>query len=357
MILYFYIVLAILGLSEACTDGVLLVGGRNQEGPQLEVKLLRDSGWCGTSGFPNITEPLDNPGVFYMNGALLVCGFSVGSPCKYTSQGWDSWSDVHTDYEDVGYKMAYSSKVGSVMSVSKSPSSNTENHIQHNPVVTNPLTNTLLPWMEISGSPFSVSTGGTYPFLSYMDISNSCLGSYNGDLVLSGGFSYHYCTRCTYGTAEPNVALWSVSGNSANTGPPAFEQGVLPPLLNSREAHSCLEFEGMFLVVGGYRHVYSHGPNGGEPQESFTYQSSGEYYDGEGWQQTESLVTARAHFSLEEMCGSLVSIGGQSAELEYLDTVERLWSVWNSWLPADYLRLPQPRAHAGSSAVSGLECW
>ena len=110
----------------------------------------------------------------------------------------------------------------------------------------------------------------------------------------------------------------------------------------------------MFLVVGGYRHVYSHGPNGGEPQESFTYQSSGEYYDGEGWQQTESLVTARAHFSLEEMCGSLVSIGGQSAELEYLDTVERLWSVWNSWLPADYLRLPQPRAHAGSAAVSGL---
>ena len=109
------------------------MGGRNQEGPQLDVKRLRDSGWCGTSGFPNITEPLgqqlieaqyqlikiypaDNPGVFYMNGALLVCGFSVGSPCKYTSQGWDSWSDVHTDYEDVGYKMAYSSKVGSVMS-------------------------------------------------------------------------------------------------------------------------------------------------------------------------------------------------------------------------------------------------
>merc|ERR1719510_2157252 len=107
--------------------------------------------------------------------------------------------------------MTFSASVGSVMLVSKSLNSTIENHIQHNPVITNPLTNSLLPWMEISGSPFSVSTGGSYPFLSYMDISNSCLGSYNGDLVLSGGFTYHHCTRCTYGTAQPNVALWSVS--------------------------------------------------------------------------------------------------------------------------------------------------
>jgi len=197
---YFYLFLATLGLSEACTDGVLLVGGRNQDGPHHEVTLLRDSGWCQTSGFPNITEPLDNPGVYYMNGVLLVCGFTTGSPCKYTSQGWEFWSDVHTDFEDVGYKMVYSSKVGSVMSVSKSPYSNRENHIQHNPVVINPLTNTLIPWMEISGSPFSIQTDGSGGVTNtYMDVSNSCLGSYNGDLVLSGGFSYHPCTRCTYG--------------------------------------------------------------------------------------------------------------------------------------------------------------
>ena len=110
----------------------------------------------------------------------------------------------------------------------------------------------------------------------------------------------------------------------------------------------------MFLVVGGYNHIYSYGPNGGEPHETFTYQSSGEYYDGESWKEAESLVTARAHFSLEKMCGSLVSIGGQSAELEYLNTVERLWTVWNSWIPADYLSLPRPLAQAGSAAVSNL---
>ena len=51
-----------------------------------------------------------------MNGLLLVCGFTTGSPCKYTSQGWGSWSDVHTDFEDDQYKMVYSYKVGSVMS-------------------------------------------------------------------------------------------------------------------------------------------------------------------------------------------------------------------------------------------------
>ena len=31
-----------------------------------------------------------------------------------------------------------------------------------------------------------------------------------------------------------------------------FVQGVVPELLTNREAHQCLEFEGVFLVVGGY---------------------------------------------------------------------------------------------------------
>ena len=128
----------------------------------------------------------------------------------------------------------------------------------------------------------------------------------------------------------------------------------MPRLSSSREAHSCVEFEGMFLVLGGYGHVYNNGPNMAEPQETFSYQASGEYYDGLTWQPAESLTTARAHFALEEMCGSLVSIGGQSGEEEYLDTVERLWTIWNSWIPAEYLSLPQPLAHAGSAAVSNI---
>ena len=110
----------------------------------------------------------------------------------------------------------------------------------------------------------------------------------------------------------------------------------------------------MFLVVGGYGHIYSHAANGGDPSESFSYERSGEYYDGVAWRQAESLTTARAHFSLEEMCGSLVSIGGQSDSQDYLASVERLWSIWNSWTPADYLSLPQPRAHAGSASVSNI---
>ena len=60
--------------------------------------------------------------------------------------------------------------------MSKSLNSTVENHIQHNPVIINPLTGHLLPWMEISGSPFDVFTSGSYPFLYYMDITNSCLG-------------------------------------------------------------------------------------------------------------------------------------------------------------------------------------
>ena len=30
-----------------------------------------------------------------------------------------------------------------------------------------------------------------------------------------------------------------------------FVQGVVPELLTNREAHQCLEYEGVFLVVGG----------------------------------------------------------------------------------------------------------
>ena len=36
-------------------------------------------------------------------------------------------------------------------SVSKGSGSTTENRLQHNPMVTNPLTGSLIPWMEISG--------------------------------------------------------------------------------------------------------------------------------------------------------------------------------------------------------------
>ena len=35
-----------------------------------------------------------------------------------------------------------------------------------------------------------------------------------------------------------------------------FVQGVVPELLINREAHQCLEYEGVFLVVGGYGPAY-----------------------------------------------------------------------------------------------------
>jgi len=357
MSLFLLCLLATLSLSQACSDGVLLVGGSSPDGPQLQVRLLTDSGWCPTSGFPDLPEPLDDPGVYHRGGVLLVCGFLSGSPCKYTQRGWQSWEDVFTNFADGGYKMTFSASVGSVMLVSKSLNSTMENHIQHNPVITNPLTNSLLPWMEISGSPFSVSTGGSYPFLYHMDITDSCLGSYNDNLVLTGGYTYHLCTRCTSASSQNNVAVWSAAGNSHNTGPPQFEQGVIPAMLTAREGHGCIEFEGMFLSIGGYAHFYSKGPIVDEPSESFTYHSSGEFYDGQFWAELDSLALPRAHFALQPLCGSLVAIGGISGISEHLDSVERLWTVWNSWIPADYFRLPQPLAHAGSAAVSGLDCW
>ena len=105
-------------------------------------------------------------------------------------------------------------------SVSKGSGSITENRLQHNPMVTNPLTGSLIPWMEISGiskeiplplsldigfiwlligSPFNISTGvyNGPTWTNYLDISHSCMGSYGGDLVITGGRSSHMCTRCS----------------------------------------------------------------------------------------------------------------------------------------------------------------
>lgn len=50
----------------------------------------------------------------------------------------------------------------------------------------------------MAGSPFNVTTG-TAPGMSYtyLDIAHSCMGAYGGDLVLTGGGSHHYCTRCS----------------------------------------------------------------------------------------------------------------------------------------------------------------
>ena len=50
--------LALLSYCQTCSDGVLVVGGSTQDGPHQSVKLLRDDGWCQTSGFPDLPEPL-----------------------------------------------------------------------------------------------------------------------------------------------------------------------------------------------------------------------------------------------------------------------------------------------------------
>ena len=90
-----------------------------------------------------------------------------------------------------------------------------------------------------------------------------------------------------------------------------FVQGVVPELLTNREAHQCLEYEGVFLVVGGYGpayiyylhsiyyllsrydHVYSQGPHG-PGHDTYSDHSSAEYYDGAEWHAAGSLTQPRS---------------------------------------------------------------
>ena len=71
---------------------------------------------------------LVQPGVFYHDSKriLMVCGFTDGSSCKWTwpegSGGETGWKDVYSQFDDEIYKLAYSSRVGSVMAGSNSQS-------------------------------------------------------------------------------------------------------------------------------------------------------------------------------------------------------------------------------------------
>lgn len=101
--------------------------------------------------------------------------------------------------DDDNYKMVFSSSVGSVMAVStltNSSSNSKAHHIQYNPVMINPLTNSMSSWFEMPGSNFSLDTffddPDSQPWTYYLDLENACLGSYNGDLILSGGSSAEY---------------------------------------------------------------------------------------------------------------------------------------------------------------------
>ena len=58
----------------------------------------------------------EDPGVYSSGSGVVVCGFSSGSPCKYTAQGRQDWEEMYTSVTDQeAYQMAFSSKVGSVM--------------------------------------------------------------------------------------------------------------------------------------------------------------------------------------------------------------------------------------------------
>lgn len=89
---------------EGCQDGIVSVGGHTPSGLSSKVSLLRQDGWCDYSGYPDLPEPLELTKVSQLEGghdhAILVCGFTVGSPCKYTHQGAAAWTDLVTSFDN-----------------------------------------------------------------------------------------------------------------------------------------------------------------------------------------------------------------------------------------------------------------
>ena len=89
---------------EGCQDGIISVGGQTPGGLSSKVGLLRQDGWCDYSGYPDLPQALELPKVSQLDGgpshAILVCGFTIGTPCKYTYQGAASWMELGTSFDN-----------------------------------------------------------------------------------------------------------------------------------------------------------------------------------------------------------------------------------------------------------------
>jgi len=337
-----------------CNDGILHIGGETQysngisQGYSLKVTLLKESGWCEQSGFPDLPGPLKNAAAYFLNSYLHVCGFDGDSSCKYTQRGWDSWYNLPAVEGDTHFQMAYSTKVGSVVMTSGHEDSHDSNHLQHNPSV-----QTFVTWHGLPGSPFNLSNTDEHADEYLRDISLSCLASMDGDLLLTGGFESE---RDRNGESKSYVAKWSSGGSSGGTSSPKFEDGVVPNMNEARESHSCTEFDGGVITSGGYRRT---------TVNMADMKGSAEFFDGTRWIPMQDMTTPRFSFQLQQMCGAAVAIGGAYMtprghggwELVPLGTVEQIWSVYGEWIPAPYYDLSEPTVGAASSPVSDMECW
>jgi len=358
-----------------CRDGILVVGGKTISGPSQQVTLLSSQeGWCDKSGFPDLPFPLVSPGAYHVRGYLLVCGFPEEFPCMYTRRGWSEWSPLYSLANQTDYKMTYSAKVGSVMMVSKDTEVEGTNwwegiyHIQHNPVHHNP--GGITQWMQISGSPFNLGRG----------LRDAELSGYNGDLYLSGGFDVAEGGFGSTAGSVGSVARWSVSGTELVSGPPAFEDGVVPDMsdqwgggqrqssITGREGHASAVFTENLVVGGGFCHHLESCGGGATCCQCNSCRTlpAVEYYDGGEWRNMADMVQARAHFGLQPMCGMLVALGGVTVhsvgdgvgctEDQLLSSLEVAWSLEGEWVEEDWLEMPEARSHFAALAVTDMEC-
>jgi len=316
-----------------CTDGILIVGGKTATGPSKDISLLSsDWRWCSSSGFPELPYPLVSPAAYLHGGSLLVCGFPGKRSCKYTQQGWAGWEDLSGLENESDFKMAFSSKVGSVMMMSKDTDSK-KYHLHHNPAYSHP--GGLTSWM----GPF----GGS-PFVVDRDLQNASFSHFQGDLYFTGGFEEIKGLWFSQYSSSASVAKWSVDGN------PKFDDEIIPDMTEAREGHASTEFDEKLVVSGGYLYSY------GSANYLYKRHKSAEYFDGVKWKAMASMSEERSYFGLESMCGKLVAIGGMGLEDTMMSTVEVARSVESNWNEQLGLELPEGRAYFASIPVRNMQC-
>jgi len=315
-----------------CEESVLLVGGQDASGPLSSMQLLTESGWCDNINFPDLEEPIVNPGVYafeesrYRKIILIVCGFADGN-CKWTHNGAIDWLPLQVPPSpwapDITLKDFQIVDWGGTLSMISVMKDDDSKGCTHTISKTYPPVATFVTEFDQE-----IHIGNT---LHKKDITGSCYAHHLGLMVLSGGR--------TPMMEEPSGEYWqtkyshtSVGGNFNNQ----FWADYYNELHEAREHHACSGIKNIGSIVGGgnnynyffsedYRHIWVN--------QTYETLASVELLVNDVWTTEPQLNTARQDFGIVEVCrpdgdiedpGYILAIGGRDYSGEHIEHRERI---------------------------------
>jgi len=291
------------------------------------MQLLTPNGWCQDIDFPNLEEPVVNPGVYAFEDSssrkiiLIVCGFADGN-CKWTHDGSTYWrslqvppspwaTDTTKDFQIVDWGGTLS-----MISVMKDDDSKGCTHTiskTYPPVAT-----------FVTEFDQEIHVGN---ILHKKDITGSCYAHHLGLMVLSGGR--------TPVMEAPGGEYWQTKYSHADVGGNfnnQFWADNFNQLHEAREDHACSGLNNVGSIVGGgnnYNYLFTIDSASRHIWYNHTYETlaSVEILISDVWTTEPQLKTARQDFGIVEFCDDIIAIGGRDYSGELIEHRERFGGV------------------------------